>query len=272
MKAIVYSLFRGNDPNSFSFNSYLQGFMVALRTDILLYPDWTIVLETDYPTAAEFGAFFAKLPIVVEVNEPAALCKAMLWRMKPVFNRAYSHVICRDTDSPATWRERQCVEYWVRSEKAAHAITDSISHTIPLMGGMIGFRPGAFHDYTGMERWEQLFEGVSYDWNVKGTDQTLLNNKVYPFFAQPGRDSITQHYIKGMPNTFLSDWHNEVPDMGVANEYKESDEICGHCGSSGYYNHITFRFLQKHKHKFTQLLEAEKMYPNIFYWTADGTF
>jgi hypothetical protein len=263
MKAIVYSLFDGNNPNSFTFDNYLQSFLICLRMNKVLYPEWTVVLETDITTNNKFHDLFSKLPIVVEVNEPAALCKAMLWRMKPVFNPVYSHVICRDTDSPPTWREVQCVTYWLNSGKAAHAITDSVSHTIPLMGGMIGFMPAHFTDYTGLSSWDQLFEGESRDWSIKGTDQDLLNRKVYPYFAQHGKDSITQHYIKGMPNTFLSDYHNTVPDYGDYS-FKDADDVAGHIGAAGYYPGPTMKFLKKHP--MPEIEAAERLYPKIFYW------
>ena len=50
MKAIVYSLFGYNkqrEENCFDFNSYLRGFMLCLRSNRLLYPQWRTILEID---------------------------------------------------------------------------------------------------------------------------------------------------------------------------------------------------------------------------------
>ena len=62
----------------------------------------------------------------------------MLWRLLPIFEYNVERIICRDTDSPLTYREAQMVKEWENSPKVVHAITDSVSHNIPLMGGMIG--------------------------------------------------------------------------------------------------------------------------------------
>src|SRR5687768_15698714 len=156
MKCISYSLFGYNQqhPSCFSFDSYLRGFMLNLRMNRLIYPDWNIVLHLDEGTYRGHVGLFDSLTKAgiceVVICEPSPLCKAMLWRMKPVFEMhegqwKYSHVLCRDLDSPSTYREAQAVKYWMNKDKAMHAITDSVSHTIPLMGGMIGMIPAYFN-------------------------------------------------------------------------------------------------------------------------------
>jgi len=162
MKCISYALFGYNkeqQANCFSFDSYLRGLCINLRMNRLLYPDWEIVLNLDQSTYDGFKDLFDRLPISVRIHEPAPLCKAMLWRMKPIFEMEnghwkYSHVLCRDLDSPATYREVQAVNYWMMRDKALHAITDSVSHDIPLMGGMIGVIPKYF-THSG-NTWEAM--------------------------------------------------------------------------------------------------------------------
>ena len=263
---ISYSLFGygQRNENSFEFNSYLRGFTLNLRLARLVYPDWKVKIHTDS---------FDYFPDIFKLCEyaictPAPLTLAMLWRLKPCFE-SYERVICRDLDSPLTLREAKCVKYWEQSGKAAHAITDSISHTIPMMGGMVGFVPAHFREKTGFQTWDEIH---GYNWEQKGADQTFLNNEIYPKFAQPGWDSITQHYLKGMPNTWLSDYHTQVPEMEYLEDMAESNDTCGHIGAAGWYEGALMKFLRKHKDKFTDILEAEKNYPEIFYWTQDGTF
>jgi len=280
MKVISYSLFGYNTErkeNCFDFASYLRTFGICLRMNKLLYPQWTTILHLDKSTYDGFKNYFDRLKLIgleIEICSDAPLCKAMLWRMKPCFNNKYSHVICRDVDSPATYREAQMVEEWIfGNTKASHAITDSISHTIPMMGGMIGFMPEHFKHRTGYSTWEEMINDSPYDFNNKGTDQDFLNNFIYPKFAQQGKDSITQHYILGMPNTFLSDYHNSVPNILLSindsEELKQSNDICGHVGASGYYEGATFRFLYKHWHKLNDILEVEKLHPEIFFWVNE---
>lgn len=294
-KAIVYSLFGHGKPrleNSFDFESYIRGFMINVRMNRLLFPGWVVVLETDQSTYLGFKNLFDKCGIEVRVNKPAPLCEAMLWRLKPIFEMnednvwKYSHVLCRDTDSPPTYREAQAVQYWINRDKAVHAITDSVSHTLPMLGGMIGARPDYFCERVA-QSWEEMIElGQGMSFEKKGTDQAFLNRCIYPRFAQHGNDSITQHYFNGMPDTFLSDFrtckcpptsgheshcYNNI-EISVPFEYKESNSVCGHIGAAGFYSTAMFQFLRKHKDKFTDLLKLEREYPTVFYWCSDNTF
>jgi hypothetical protein len=273
MKAISYSLFgfdAERQKDCFDFNSYLRGLTLNIRMARLLYPDWNIVLHVDKNTNDGLKELFDALPIEVVVCEDAPLTKAMLWRLKPLFNTKYTHVICRDLDSPLTYREAQAVQIWLNNgTKAAHAITDSVSHCIPLLGGMIGFVSDWFTMYMGVNKWEDLFEGISYDWSRKGVDQDYLNAKVYPKLATHGSDSIMQHYILGMPRTFLTCYYNYIEDIELPNvcvEMKESNDVCGHIGAAGWYETAMFKFLHKHWSKFGDILEVEKKYNKIFYW------
>ena len=244
--------------------------MINLRLARLLYVDWDIVLQTDSKTYVAFKNFFMQLPIVIEINDDdTPLCKAMLWRIRPAFyDQAYTHIICRDLDSPLTYRERQCVHQWIEHDKTAHAITDSISHTIPLMGGMIGFKPNYFKWRMGVHKWDELLAQTHINFKTKGDDQTFLNSVVYPKIAGQGDDSITQHYMLGMPNTFLSDYHNSVPDIALplAEDLKESNSTCGHIGAAGYYQGPTFKFLSKYKEIFADFRKAEFLHRHIFFW------
>lgn len=284
MKAICYSLFgheRGQQENCFSFNSYLRGLLINIRMNRLLFPEWKIILQTDRATNDAWGELFDRLPISIEVHQnDVPLTLAMLWRLRPAFEfdlayPKYSHVLCRDLDSIATYREAQAVQYWINKDKAMHAITDSVSHDLPLLGGMIGVIPKYFTERTGCHTWKQLIDkDNSFDWEKKGSDQTFLNQAVYPCFAQKGTDSITQHYCLGMANTFLSDYHNHIQDMelSIPFEYKESNDCCGHIGSAGYYNGQMSKFINKNSDKFEDLIEIEKDYSDIFSWVKNGCY
>lgn len=278
-KVISYSLFgydRERQESCFDFNSYLRGLMINIRMNRLIFPEWKIVLQTDKNTYEAWKDLFDKLDLIIEVHQNnVPLTLAMLWRLRPCFNLDYTHVLCRDLDSVATYREAQAVKYWINRDKAAHAITDSVSHDTPLLGGMIGFRPQYFMETVGARSWKELIDKRNnYDWTKKGSDQTFLRDIVYPCFARHGWDSITQHYVLGMPNSFLSDCHNKIQDMelDIPFEYKESNEVCGHIGSAGYYNGQMSRFINKYKDKFEDLIEIEKDYPDLFSWVKNGCY
>lgn len=273
-KAISYSLFgfgKQRQENCFEFNSYLRGLMINIRLARLIYPDWIVILNIDHQSFLAYETMLKRLPIKVNINDEAPLTKAMLWRMKPCFESYYA-VICRDLDSPLTYREAQCVEIWCSNSKCVHAITDSISHNVPMLGGMVGFKPYDFVRTCGYSNWDDMISSVNMDWSRKGADQDFLNQYIYKIYSQPQNDSITQHYFKGMPNTYLSDYHNSIPNIELNNvnqSYAESNNICGHIGSAGWYEPSLFKFLKKHWDKFEDLIEIEKEHPQIFYWVNE---
>lgn len=282
-KAISLSLFGYNAPkdhNGFDFPSYLRALLMHVRMNRLVFPNWDVVLNTDESTFKAFAPLFAALPIKTHIRESAPLTKAMLWRLYPVFDYVnYSHVICRDLDSPPTYREAQCVQEWINSDLAAHAITDSVSHGVPMLGGMIGFRPQYWPMRTELQHWADMFKRNEgrYDWARKGTDQDFLNAEIYPKFADPGAPAIMQHYLLGMPNTFLPGYRNVVPDIEVEgvdrNAMAESNETCSHMGQAGWLMPQALRFFAKHKARLEDILEVEKEYaPELAYWIKDGVF
>jgi len=184
--------------------------------------------------------------------------------MKPIWLEGVTHTICRDLDSPLTYREAQMVKEWVDSGKIAHAITDSVSHNIPLLGGMIGFTKDFI---TYFYSWEQIID--KYILNIKGSDQDLLCQRIYPKFAQYGTDSILQHYILGMPNTFLSAYRNtwiDKPLPNVHEKYRQTNDTCGHIGAAGWYEAPMMKFLKFYDQFKDEYKEIEKQYKHIFYW------
>lgn len=299
MKAICYSLFGYNKApveNSFPFNSYLRGLMINIRLNSLLYPDWYVILETDQQTYDGFAPLFESLiktrKFILHINEPAAFTKAMLWRLKPIFilgerdTKLFTHILCRDLDSPTTYRDAQAVLYWMNRNKGAHAITDSVSHNLPMLGGMIGFVPAHFTMLTGYNTWDEMFNGCSINFDRKGADQDFLTQYIYPKFAQHGRDSITQHYFNGMGNSFLSDYktctcpptaghkagcENDM-DLNMPAELKETNSLAGHIGAAGWYSTALEKFLNKYKDNFEDLQEMEKQYSDIFHWSKENIF
>ena len=107
-----------------------------------------------------------------------------------------------------------------------------------------------------------------HDLSSKGSDQVFLNQTIYPTVAEKGRDSITQHYILGYGQTWLGDWHNTIEDipLGIPEELKETNVICGHIGAAGWYEPPTMKLIYKYRHQFEDLINIEKLYPQIFTW------
>lgn len=281
MKAISYSLFGYNKPtprNCFSFDSYMRGLMINVRINRVLYPNWDNVVNLDKETYTSpykpvfdwlQNKGFAVLNLC-ESNQP--LCVAMLWRLKPVFfatdGWTYSHVLCRDVDSVGTYREAQAVAQWIQEDKTIHCITDSISHNIPMMGGMVGFRPEYLTMRLGLNSWEQLFELTSgIDFNVKGSDQDFMNRVIYPRCA----DSATEHFVLGMVHNLAegNGRHYSIPDIDidVPRELEAPlNAMAGHIGAAGAYTTPLDKFLIDIDPFSDDYAEIESQFKDVFYW------
>jgi hypothetical protein len=281
MNAIAYSLFGYNQQHDgcFDFRSYLRNFQLNLRIAQLLYPGWEVQLMVDEDSFnSPYLYYFEKLgrdnKAFVSHAPKSELCRMMLWRLCPIFwidnkhNPIHERVICRDTDSLLSYRERQAVEYWQRGPKMAHAITDSVSHSITLMGGMIGFQSGPFRDRMGVKSFDELLSlSQGIDFTRKGADQDFLNRYVLPKVA----DSITEHFVLGHPQTFRGDCHNFIHDIdlkeiGVPDELKETNGYGFHIGAAGFQTDAVVKFLQKHGKDNEYWEGLERQYPEIFYW------
>jgi hypothetical protein len=137
---------------------------------------------------------------------------------------------------------------------------------------MIGFKPHDFMRTCGWSNWDEMVSSGNYNWSIKGSDQNFINDYVYRIYSHPQADSIVQHYIKGMPNTYLSAYYNEIPNIEVPNvpsEYNESNDVCGHIGAAGWYETALFRFFEKYRHHFDDLISLEKEHSAIFYWSHE---
>lgn len=285
MNAISYSLFGYNQQheNCYDFRAYLRGLHLNIRVAQLLYPGWQVCLmvEESIHKTSPYINYTWRLSednkVDLYVLPKAELCKMMLWRLFPIYfpnypnenyGYKYDRIICRDTDSLLSYRERQAVEYWMRGPKMAHAITDSISHTITLMGGMIGFQSGPFRDRMGVKSFDELLAlSHGIDFNRKGADQDFLNRYVLPKVA----DSITEHFVLGHPQTFRGDCHNFIHDIdlkeiGVPDELKETNGYGFHIGASGFQTDAVVKFLERHGKDNEYWEGLEKQYPETFYW------
>jgi hypothetical protein len=280
MKAISYSLFgygKARNKNSFDFNSYLRGLMVNARVNRIIYPDWKTLVNIDESTyESEYKPLFNWLSEkgLVRFHEhldDTPLCKAMLWRLYPIFhqdggNFVYQRVLCRDLDSVCTYREAQAVQQWINEDRVMHCITDSISHTIPMLGGMIGFKSLDFRIKLNKANWDDCVHS-DIDYNAKGSDQTWLNREIYPKFL----DSSTDHFVKGMPwnipegngRHYSIDESIEIPVDPI---HKELNLVCGHIGAAGYYDVQMVRYLNEIDPFRKEYEEIESKYKHIFYW------
>lgn len=281
MNCISEALFGYNEiySNSFDFKSYMRYLSPNLRMYKILYPSWKVHISLDEPTYnSPYKSFFdyhldsGMIDITVLPHGP--LCKMMLYRMVPLFLndengiQKYDRVVCRDVDSLPTYRERQAVEYWMSSGRIAHGITDSVSHNISLMGGMIGFQTSYFRDSLHVYTFDKMLElATDIDLTHKGSDQCFLNRVILPLVA----NSMTEHYILGLPQSFRGDCFNYIQDVSVgdiAPALRETNILVNHIGQAGFIMEPVLKFLKVHERKEDNeyFEEIEKRFSDVYYW------
>lgn len=269
---LSYTLFGYGQANkdSFEFRSYLRGFHLNLRIAQLLYHGYAVYLTVDQPTYNSiFKKYFDALHndglIVLNVVPSQPLCRMMLQRLNPIFTDAYTRVLCRDADSLLQYRERQAVQYYTQKDHIAHGITDSISHNVALMGGMCGFKAADIRILFNCQTLDCLLgHAPGIDYTIKGSDQDFLNRIILPRIA----NSFTEHYVKGMPNSFRDHYHSQIDDVdvGLPPHMRETDNLGWHIGASGFQVDATVKFLQLHGLNNEYFNKLEQPYPAVFYW------
>lgn len=145
-------------------------------------------------------------------------------------------------------------------------MADSVSHTIPLMGGMIGVMSKEFKAATGYNTFEELQAAAiatGLNFERKGTDQDFLNQVILPKVHH----SMTEHYFLGMPQSFRGDCHNSVGEVIKLPEYtRETNALAFHIGAAGFQADNTIKFLNEHGKHNDYWNSIEKKFTNVFYW------
>lgn len=273
-KVISYSLF-GADPqkeDGWEFLFYMRGFYFNVLMKKLVYPDWMIKVYVDKITSDKYFNFFKELTysygIVVITNTPDTLCKSMLWRMKPIFDKGTEVVICRDADALLSYREANIVNEFVESEYLVHGIHDNHAHTVPLMGGMCGFKAAeiAAH-YNG---YDHMLSNYSGKIDKRGSDQDFLTKEIYYRWKEKmmlhnflGTDSECAKLVTSEDMKYRI--FKEIP--GVDKRLWVSNLCSFFIGSAGCNEMETLRFFRDHLpgfESYDRLLW--KIYPKIFYW------
>lgn len=260
-KIISYSLFKVKNvkrENEFEFFFYFRGIVFNSIVNSLVYPNYTTHIELDAETFSAYDNIFYGLKesygITFNVNEQQPLCRSMLWRLKKIFDEDAEIVLCRDADALTSYREAQAVQEWEGMDKLILSIQDSNSHTLPLMGGLVGFKAKQFREKYGS--WDDLLSlWKNDDWS-HGQDQKFMMNIIYPEF----KNEIFKKDMRSIDKYY----HSNL--QGVDSKLWESNLCCAHIGSAGAIDMEVIRFTRRFgaiKAEFEQIL---KRYKTIFYW------
>lgn len=120
--------------------------------------------------------------------------KALFWRFSPASDPDTEIMISRDTDSRLSWREKEAVEEWIKSEKGFHIMRDHPYHRFLVLGGMWGVRAGTLENIEKLIKNFQVVDeyGTDYQfWQKVGLhdiakddimvhDEFFSDNKPFP--------------------------------------------------------------------------------------------
>jgi hypothetical protein len=260
-KIISYSLFNSSSAQRFEKLAYIRGFYLNCRMNNLLFPnpDWVTHLEIESQLYEEYKGLFDwlkqynNLSISVNPNNPA-LCEGMIWRMKPIFNIDVTHVLCRDSDALGTYREALAVQHWLESGEGCLSLHDNPAHS-GLMGGMVGFDTSRFKAYTRLYSWEEMVSG--FDLSQRGSDQHLLNQRIFPLVA----GDVRQRTTKTLPSIYEKGF---VPHVDA--KLWVSNLCVSFIGSPGANELETIRFLTSNDIYMWKYKEIETQFKELFWW------
>lgn len=234
MKYISYVIYK---DNPITYNWYLRGIYFNYRLAELMLPDWKLQVRMDENSHDFVFDLFNSFDLIVLPLSKEERCARMLERFN-VLNDA-THVICRDADSALTWREVKEIRKWEQSGKDWHGINDNPAHSIPMMGGMIGFKTEAY---------KRLNLTPSGDFSQHGSDQDWIMKNIYPHAKESFYHSVLTN-------------REPQPDT---NPFWETDLVQRYIGSAGCIEMELVRFLQRYQKP--EHTAFEKRHPNIFYW------
>lgn len=266
MKVIAYSIF-GN-PKDFEFKFYMRGLYFNIRMNRLIYPEWTTWVMMENNVYEKYENFFlllnGKFGVKLFRAGTGQLCEMMLWRMWPLFfELPITHVLCRDADAITTYKEAQAVQEWIDSGLGFHGITDNPAHSLPMMGGMIGFRTDHFRQT--FPQYKSL-EDLTKRWNLtqRGSDQSLLMSDIYP----KAKDNMMGHFFDGCREKVkitTRSVQNQIP--GVDPKLWESNLCAFFIGAAGVNDFETLRFFKRFDK--TDYSDFEKEHSDICYWAKN---
>lgn len=265
MKILSFTIFGSRTivpEDRWTLYAYMRGLYWNVRMAKLLFPDFQVRVTVDGETFSKYDNVFYGLSDFygthVDVVEEMPLCKAMLTRMKPIFIDGVDYVFCRDADSLITSSEVVAIREFIESGLTLHGINDNPAHSVPLLGGLCGFRCQPLRDKYNS--WENLLARSPIEIDKRGSDQVFLTGIVYPHFV----DQLYTHY----GNSPVPQWaqtREKLIKFNPSEPYWHSDLCISFCGSAGVNDMETIRFFKQFDTE-NEFEEIAKRYPEIFYW------
>lgn len=172
---------------------YLHGAIENVKLAKKIYPDWkcrfyipkgeSIIRNRNLDSTIERRAEIPKK----NLDELKSLGAEIIYEDDNSWNLMFSRffaiedydiIIIRDTDSRLSYREKNAVESWVKSDYKIHAMRDNPWHTTEILGGMWGFKKGCLDNIRLLV---DLYKSKNKN-DYWQTDQSFLKKYIYKKF------------------------------------------------------------------------------------------
>lgn len=168
MKKIISFCLWGENPR------YTIGALKNADLAKAIYPDWVCRYYIGKSTPNEIITELCdKDNTELFIMNESGDWSGMFWRFLPASDSDVSVMICRDTDSRLSEREKEAVDQWLDSDKGFHIMRDHPAHRTEILGGMWGAKIGSIPEMKSL-----IADYSKGDfWQV---DQNFLKQKIYP--------------------------------------------------------------------------------------------
>lgn len=234
---ISFSLF--DKTGDWQFLFYLRGLVLNVWMAKIVYPSFTIHVTVERSIYIKYRLLLDALGVTVIMRDEDTLCRMMLWRLLAIFELNADYVFPRDTDALVTTREVINVEQFIRSGKVLHGIHDNKAHSVPLLGGLCGFKTDLLYDQYGS--WNNMISKATRPIDKHGSDQYFLNDIIFQDFK-----------------------HSYFSEMLI--EQKDGSDLCvSFVGAAGCNEFETLRYLRANNIDLS-LGGVGNKFGSIFYW------
>ena len=167
-KVISFSLW-GENP------MYWIGALKNIELSKEYYPGWICRFYIDSNSKKELINTIKGDNIELVLVDSKDSFHGMFWRFWASEDPEVDIFISRDCDSRFSDREVYAIKEWLESDKDFHIMRDHPYHTVPILGGMWGFRNGLMRKINLSEKINQWGK-----YERKGIDQDFLGQVIYP--------------------------------------------------------------------------------------------
>jgi len=188
---------------------YYPGMLENIYLAGMYYPTWKVYVYVGSDVPEEFIQRMAAFSNAVIRKTGITGSKNMIERFFAIDEDGVELMMVRDADSRIHWRDRWCINEFLKTNLIGHTIRDNIEHTAKLMGGLWGMRkiPG----FSVRKEYENYIEDPNLGFR-HAHDQNFLADVVYPKIVNQllvhyshGRVRIGEQYAVEIPFQWTND-------------------------------------------------------------------